>query len=114
MKDDDYRAVPEQIGEARRDAPAHSRHPAAAQLSLCRDGALSTRDGAAVRAHLKSCHRCRAVQARLSEIRRILSRRADGSMPGRIALQVDQVIIAEAVRRKGEWPPAPRRASLYS
>jgi anti-sigma factor ChrR (cupin superfamily) len=114
MKDDDYRANPLQFGPARPSVRSGSRHPAPAQVSLCRDGGLEPRDAAAIRAHLKSCARCRRVQAKLSEVRRILGHQEDRIMPASIASQIDEAIIAEAAQIKGQWPPQPRRASLYS
>jgi anti-sigma factor RsiW len=114
MKDNDHRAGSEQFDPVRPSVRSSSRHPAPAQVSLCRDGGLEPRDAAAVRAHLKSCPRCRRMQAKLSEVRRVLGHQPSGSMPAPIASQLDQALIAEASQVKGQWPPRPRSASLYS
>jgi anti-sigma factor RsiW len=114
MKDNNHRANPLQFGPVLPSVRSSSRHPAPAQVSLCRDGGLEPRDAAAIRAHLKSCPRCRRVQAKLSEVRRILGHQAKGNMPASIASQIDAALIAEAGQIKGQWPPQPRRASLYS
>lgn len=112
MKDRDHRAEPDGVDPARRSV--RSRHPAADQLALCRDGALEPRDAAAIRGHVKSCPRCRQVEAKLLELRRILAHHNDRSMPAGIAVRMDQALIAEAVQGNGQWPPAPRSASRYS
>jgi anti-sigma factor ChrR (cupin superfamily) len=114
MKDNDHRAGSEQFDPTRLSGRSSSRHPAPAQVSLCREGGLEPLDAAAVRAHLKSCARCRRTQAKLSEVRRVLGHQANRSMPTRIASQLDQALIAEASTVKGQWPPRPRSASLYS
>jgi anti-sigma factor ChrR (cupin superfamily) len=114
MKDSDHRSEGEGVDRARWRIRSGSRHPAPAQVSLCRDGGLRPRDAAAIRAHLKSCPRCRRVEAKLSEVRRILAHQSDRQMPPTAAVRIHQALNAEAVRSKGQWPPAPRRATLYS
>jgi anti-sigma factor RsiW len=114
MKGNDHRADPERTDAARRTGRSHTRHPVPAQLSRCRDGALAPRDAAAIRAHLRSCPRCRRVQAMLSEVSRILGHQTSGRMPARIAVRIDGALIAQTAQRNGQWPPAPRRPSLYS
>jgi len=110
MKDRDHKAEPGRLVGGHRSArSSSSHHPAAAQVSLCRDGALDPGDAAAIRAHVQSCPRCRQVQTRLAEVRRILAHQTDRSIPDTIALRIDQALIAEAAQVKGQWPPAPRR-----
>jgi anti-sigma factor RsiW len=89
-------------------------HPAADEVSLCQDGVLEPRETAAIFAHIRSCPRCRQVQARLSDVRRILARQPDRNMPGGIATRIREALIIEATQSTGQWPPAPRSASLYS
>jgi anti-sigma factor ChrR (cupin superfamily) len=114
MKDNDYRPDPGRVDPARWGVRSSSRHPAPAQVSFCRDGGLQPRDAAAVRAHLKSCPRCRRVEAKLSEVRRILAHQSDRTIPPRTAVRIHHALNAEMVRSKGQWPPAPRRATMYS
>ena len=114
MKDRDHGAEPGAVDPARWNIRSGSRHLAPARVSLSRDGGLDPHDAAAVQAHLASCPRCRRVQAKLAELRRILGHPASGSMPTRIASRIDEALIAEASQTKGQWPPRPRRASLYS
>lgn len=114
MKDGDHRADPESVDPARPSVPSSTGHPTADEVVLSRGGGLEPSDAAAIRAHVRSCPRCRAVEAKLLELRRILAHRADGKMPARIASRIDQALIAEAVQGSGQWPPAPRSASRYS
>jgi hypothetical protein len=116
MNDGDHRADRDGIDPARRTVPSSTGHPTADQVALSRSGGLEPRDAAAIRAHVRSCPRCRAVEAKLLELRRILAHRADGKMPAKIATRIDQALIAEAVQGMGvgQWPPAPRSASRYS
>ncbi|HXZ64902.1 MAG TPA: zf-HC2 domain-containing protein [Streptosporangiaceae bacterium] len=110
MKDRDHQAELGRLAGGHRSVrSSSSRHPAAAQVSLCRDGQLGPRDAAAIRAHLQSCPRCRRVQTRLAEVRRILAHQTERSIPDAIALRIDQALIAEAAQVKGQWPPAPRK-----
>jgi predicted anti-sigma-YlaC factor YlaD len=114
MKDRDHRAQPGAVDRARWNIRSGSRHVAPAQVSLSGEGRLDPSDAAAVQAHLASCPRCRRMQAKLWELRRILGHPASGSMPTRIASRIDKALIVEASQTKGQWPPRPRSASLYS
>ena len=114
MKDSDHRKDPERVGEPAGTVRPRGWHPAADQVSVFRDGGLEPRDMAAVRAHIRSCARCRLVQDRLSDVRGILARQPDLNMPGRIATRIRAALIIEATQSTGQWPPAPRAASLYS
>jgi anti-sigma factor RsiW len=109
MKDRDHRTDAGRGYPALPDVRSSSQHLPPAQMSLCRDGALTPRDAAAVRAHLRSCPRCRAADAKLFEVRKILRHQARASMPATIALRIDKALIAEAAQGRGQWPPAPRR-----
>jgi anti-sigma factor RsiW len=82
-------------------------HLAPAQMSLCRDGGLKPREAAAVRAHLRSCARCRAADAKVFEVRQILRHQASQTLPATIAMRIDRALVDEVAQ--GMWPPAPRR-----
>jgi hypothetical protein len=64
--------------------------------------------------NLRSGGRCRRVLGKLSEVTRILGHQAHGSRPAIISARMERAPIAETVQRNGQWPPAPRRPSLYS
>jgi hypothetical protein len=112
MKDCDHRADRDSVDPARRSV--RSTHPTADQVALSRGGGLEPRDAAAIRGHVRSCPRCRQVEAKLLELRRILAHQARRNMPAGIALRMDQALIAAGVQVNGQWPPAPRTASRYS
>lgn len=114
MKDSDRRADPYRFGTVRRSVRSSTAHPTAAQVALCRDGGLSTREASLVAAHVRSCPRCRRVAAKLSEVRRILAHQPYRNMPRSVAVRIDRALIAQAAPSNGHQPPRPRRASLYS
>ncbi|MFC7743503.1 hypothetical protein ACFQXA_24880 [Nocardiopsis composta] len=76
-------------------------------LALSAEGLLDGDDESSVRAHVAECAECAAQQAALSEVSLVLSEAPVPPLPDSVARRLDEVIGAEAERRRIEGDAYP-------
>ena len=82
-------------------------HVDAETLALSAEGLLDGDDESSVRAHVAECAECAAQQAALSEVSLVLSEAPVPPLPDSVARRLDEVIGAEAERRRIEGDAYP-------